>query len=113
MILENYICSIILVVIGVYAMIKRKNLVKIVIGMAVMGFGINLLTITIGYNKNGTAPVFTQGELMADSIFVDPIPQVLALAVIIIGACFIAVSLSLIVKFHEKYGTLDADRLRG
>lgn len=116
MILENYICSIILIVLGIYTLLVKKNLIKIVIGMGIIEYGINLLIITIGYNPGGTVPIFTPGELTPQSFFVDPVPQALTLITIVIGACVTAMALSLVIKIYEKYDTIDADivrRLRG
>lgn len=112
MILENYICSIVLIVLGIYTLLSRKNLIKAVIGMSIIGFGIKLLLLTIGYNIGGTAPIFTPGELKQNSLFVDPIPQALVLTLIVIGLCFTTMALSLIIKIYEGYGTIDGDKIR-
>ncbi|WP_342455719.1 sodium:proton antiporter [Caloramator sp. Dgby_cultured_2] len=60
----------------------------------------------------GTAPIFTFTELKPESFFVDPVPQALTLTSIVIGACVTAMALSLVIKIKEKYGTLDADKVR-
>lgn len=113
MILENYICSIILIVLGIYSLMLKKNLMKIIIGMGLIGCGINLLLITIGFNPGGTAPIFTPGELNSKTFFVDPVAQALALASIVINACFTAMAVSLVIKLYERYGTINADNVRG
>lgn len=112
MILENYICSIILIVLGIYTLLIKKNLIKIVIGMGLIDYGINLLIITVGFNPGGTAPIFTPGELNLKSYFVDPVPQALTLTSIVIGACITAMTISLVIKIYEKYGSIDADKVR-
>jgi multicomponent Na+:H+ antiporter subunit C len=112
LILANYICSIILIVLGIYTIVVKKNLIKIVIGMGLVDYGINLLIISIGFNPGGTAPIFTPGELNPSSFFVDPVPQALTLTSIVIGACVTAMTLALAIKIKEKYGTLDADKVR-
>lgn len=112
MILENYICSIILIVIGIFTLIQKKNSIKIVIGIGIIVFGINLLIITIGFIPGGTAPIFTPGELTTNSFFVDPVAQALAITSIVIGSCFTAMSLSLVIKIYEKYGTIDTEKIR-
>ena len=112
MIQFNYICAFFLIVLGFYTIVTKYNLVKTVIGMSIMDYGVNLLIITIGYNRGGTAPIFTAGELQAASYFVDPIPQALTLTSIVIGACVTAMSLSLVMKLKEMYGTLDTREIR-
>ena len=112
MILFNYIASFFLMVLGLYCIVTKYNLIKTVIGLSILDYGVNLLIITIGFNPGGTAPIFTQGELQAASYFVDPIPQALTLTSIVIGACVTAMSMALVIKLHESYGTLDTREIR-
>lgn len=94
-------------------MIVKKNIMKIVIGMGLLDYGINLLLISIGFKNGGTAPIFTSGEVNgAATVFVDPVPQALTLTSIVIGACVTALALSIVIKVKEHYGTLDADKIR-
>ena len=112
MIQFNYIASFFLICLGFYTIVTKYNLVKTVIGMSVMDYGVNLLIISVGYNPGGTAPIFTAGELTEASYFVDPIPQALTLTSIVIGACVTAMSMSLVIRLHESYGTLDTREIR-
>lgn len=108
----NYIASFFLIALGFFTIITKFNLVKTVIGLSIADYGVNLLLISVGYNPGGTAPIFTLGELTSASYFVDPIPQALTLTSIVIGACVTAMSLSLVIKLHESYGTLDTREIR-
>ena len=112
MILFNYIASFFLIVLGLYCIVVKYNLIKTVIGLSVMDYGVNLLIITIGFNPGGTAPIFTAGELTPASYFVDPIPQALTLTSIVIGACVTAMSLARVIKLEEQYGTTDTREIR-
>ena len=112
MIQFNYVCAFFLIVLGFYTIVTKYNLFKTVIGMSIMDYGVNLLIITIGFNPGGTAPIFTKGELTQASYFVDPIPQALTLTSIVIGACVTAMSMSLVMRLHESYGTLDTREIR-
>ena len=112
MILFNYIASFFLIVLGLYCIVVKYNLIKTVIGLSIMDYGVNLLIISIGFNPGGTAPIFTQGELTAASYFVDPIPQALTLTSIVIGACVTAMSLALVIKLEEQYETIDTREIR-
>ena len=112
MILMNYIVAFFLITLGLYCIVTKYNLVKTVIGLSVMDYGVNLLIISIGFNPGGTAPIFTWGELNPSSFFVDPIPQALTLTSIVIGACVTAMSLALVMKLEESYGTLDTRQIR-
>ena len=112
MILLNYIASFFLIVLGLYCIVAKYNLVKTVIGLSIMDYGVNLLIITVGFNPGGTAPIFTMGELTKASYFVDPIPQALTLTSIVIGACVTAMSMALVIKLEEQYGTIDTREIR-
>ena len=76
------------------------------------GFHAFILRYSVGFNAGGTAPIFTITELTRASFFVDPIPQALTLTSIVIGACTTAMTLSLIMKIKEQYGTLDSGEIR-
>ena len=112
MILLNYMASFFLIVLGLYCIVCKYDLMKSVIGLSIMDYGVILLIITIGFNPGGTAPIFTDGELTALSYFVDPIPQALTLTSIVIGACVTAMSMSLVMKLYDSYGTLDTREIR-
>ena len=112
MIMLNYIASFFLITLGLYTIVTKHNLVKTVIGLSIADYGVNLLLISIGFNPCGTAPIFTWTELNPASFFVDPIPQALTLTSIVIGACVTAMSLALVIKLEEQYGTTDTREIR-
>lgn len=63
---------------GTYLLLQR-NLTQIVIGLAVMGHGANLLLLMAG-GRAGQAPIVGTG----DGPVADPLPQALALTAIVI-----------------------------
>lgn len=112
MILINYLASFFLIVLGLYCIVTKYDLLKSVIGLSIIDYGVNLLIITIGFNPGGTAPIFSFGELNPESFFVDPIPQALTLTSIVIGACVTAMAMAIVIKLKQKYGTLDTEKIR-
>ena len=115
MILENYIVSVFLIVLGLYTICTKKNLIKIVLGLGIIDYGVNLLIVSIGWNDGGTAPVFTMSDFInmnRAKWFVDPVPQALTLTSIVIGACVTAMALSLVIMLYRKYRTVNADEIR-
>jgi len=106
----NYIGAFLLIIFGLIIMIKKKNLIKIVIGMALMDTGINLLLVSVGYRPGAAAPIYENYNQVVD--FVDPVPQALTLTSIVIGACVTALALSIVIKVKEHYGTINADEIR-
>ena len=112
MMIENYICSVILLTLGMYVVMVKKNLIQIVVGLGLLDYGVNLLIVSIGYNAGGTAPLYIESELSAGMHFVDPVPQALTLTSIVIGACVTAMALSIVIRIGQKYGTIEADQIR-
>lgn len=111
-ILVNYICSIILITLGLYVIMFQRNLIKMVVGLGIIDYGVNMLIVSIGYNEGGTAPLFVAGEIRPGMHFVDPVPQALTLTNIVIGACVTAMALAIVVRLYQKYQTLDTGEIR-
>jgi len=105
-----FIASFGLFLIGLYAVLSKKNLIKVILGLSLMETGVNLFLISLGYVNGGTAPIFERA--LSPSKMVDPVPQALVLTSIVIGVSVTALALSLCVKLHEKTGTLDLTKIR-
>ena len=107
-----YGTAIILMLIGLYAILIKKNLVKIVIGLTILDAGVHLLFVGIGYIQNGTAPIFSPGNEDAADRMVDPVPQALVLTAIIIGFAITAVALSLVIRLYKHHNTAKIDQIK-
>ena len=108
----NYIVSFFLLALGLYCIVTRHNIFKVVVGMSIVDYGANLLIVSIGATNGGTSPIYVAGEIVEGTTFVDPIPMALTLTSIVIGACVTAMALSLVMKIHDQYGTLDTREIR-
>jgi len=106
-----YIGSCGLVFIGLYILLSKHNLIKMIIGLSIMDTGVNLLLITIGYVRKGTAPIFSKTGLNPKNM-VDPVPQALVLTAIVIGVAVLALALSLAIRLYQHYGTLDTRKIK-
>ncbi len=104
--------SVLLILIGLYAVLTKRSLIKIVIGLSIIDGGIHLLLITLGYLKRGTAPIFSPGFENAADKMVDPIPQALVLTAIVIGFAVTAVALSLVIRLYRHHHTLEIDEIK-
>ena len=87
-------------------------MIKIVIGISVIGSSVNLFLISLGYRSAGVAPIFTNAPKL---LMVLPTPQALTLTNIVIDLALVAFMLSLVVFIYNHYGSLDVRkrRLRG
>jgi len=115
MIIVNYIASIFLIVLGLYTVCVKKNLIKIVLGLGIVDYGVNMLIVSLGFNDGGTAPIYAMNDLLngvASGYFVDPVPQALTLTSIVIGACVDAMALALVIMIYRRYKTINADEVR-
>ena len=96
-----------LLVVGLVTMISHANLVKKVIGLNIFQAAVILFYVTMAKVRGGTAPILGPGY----DTFSNPLPHVLMLTAIVVGVAVTAVALSIIVRIHEAYGTIDDDEL--
>jgi len=106
-----YLMAVVLLLIGLYGVLVKRNIFKIVIALSIVEYAINLFFCLIGYRQGGTVPILT--ERMRDpSGFVDPIPQALVLTAIVIGLGTTALLAAIAVRIYEKYDTFDVRKIR-
>ena len=106
-----YIGAFGLIFIGLYIVLVKHNLIKVIIGLGILDTGVNIFLISIGYIKRGTAPIFSRPEIQAARM-VDPVPQALVLTAIVIGVSVLALALSLAIRLFQHYGTLNLLRIK-
>ena len=100
-----------LIFIGLYIILTKRNLIKVIIGLSILDTGINLFLIAIGYITGGTAPIFEKSGMKVTRM-VDPVPQALVLTAIVIGVAILALALSLAIRLYHHYGTLNLRKIR-
>ncbi|MCG6942885.1 MAG: NADH-quinone oxidoreductase subunit K [Thiohalocapsa sp.] len=99
-----------LLVIGAVGMVMANHLFRMVLALAIAEAGANLLMVLTGWRGEAVAPILGVHE--AGVPMVDPIPQVLVLTAIVIGVGVQALAVSVLLKIHRIYGTLDVRELR-
>lgn len=107
-----YGSAIFLILIGIFVVLTKKNLIKIVIGMSLMDAGVHLLLVALGYINTGTAPIFSPAVINKDVVMVDPVPQALVLTAIVIGFGVTAVALALVIRLYRKHNTINIDEIK-
>jgi len=103
-----YFAVVALILVGLYAVIFKRNLIKIVIGISLIESGVNLFLITLAYRQDSTAPIYHGTGFRLMSL---PVPHALTLTSIVIGVAVTALMLSLIIHLYRHYGTLDARKI--
>jgi len=105
-----YLMCLILFSIGIYCILVKKNLIKIIIGIGIAGYAVNLFFILVGYRAEGRAPILAQDQVIQN--MVDPLPQALILTNIVIGLAVTVLIVAIAIRIYEKYGTFDITKIR-
>lgn len=93
------------VALGVYLLLSR-SVIRMLLGLVVLGNGINLLIFTAGRLSRGFAPIIPPGLQEPAGPVVNPLPQALILTAIVIGFAMFSF---LLVLAYRAYQSLDAD----
>ena len=104
-----YWFCIILMMVGLYIVISRDNLVKKVMGLNIFQVSVIMLYVAMGKVDGGTAPIFLAGG--EEVVFSNPIPHVLMLTAIVVGIATTALALALVIRIREAFGTVEEDEL--
>ncbi len=113
-----YFLNFVLFIIGLYALVAKRHIVKKILGVSIMEYSVNLFLILIGFKKSGVAPILMKDMDLSTFIktAVDPLPQALVLTSIVIGLGTLALMVAMAIRIYERYGTFDMheiNRLRG
>ena len=106
--LYNYWVVIVLMMTGLYVVIAKGNLVKKIIGLNIFQVSVIMFYVSMGKVRGGTAPILAEGV----ELYSNPLPHVLMLTAIVVGVATTALGLSLVVRIHEAYGTIEEDEIR-
>jgi len=96
--------------VGLATLFFKRNLIKILMGVTLIEAAVNLFLVSLGYRKDGIAPIFTnapEGATMA-----LPTVQALTLTAIVIGVATTAMMLSFVIIIYKNYGTTNVTRIR-
>ena len=112
----NYWIYIILMMIGLFGMIAKRNLIKKIIGMNIFQTAIILFYISIAAKKQATIPILdhaAHGHHAAINAaeYINPLPHVLVLTAIVVAVATLGVALALAIKIHRQYHSLEEDEI--
>ena len=105
-----YFLSFILLLIGLYCIVVKKNLLKIIVGLVIVEYAVNLFLVVIGYRSGGHAPIINLSA--PEWMYVDPLPQALVLTSIVIGLAVLTMVVAIAIRIYERYGTFDITEIR-
>ncbi len=100
---------------GIYAMafylLLRRSMMKVILGVMLLGTGINLL-IFVGAGLTEDRAAFLGEDGTVTGVTADPLPQALILTAIVIGFGVLAFTLALMRRTHQETQTDDLDQLQ-
>jgi len=105
-----YILCLALFCIGLYCVLRKRNIIKIIVGLGIIEYAVNLFFVLVGYREHGRAPILAKDQEILN--MVDPIPQALVLTSIVIGLAVTALIVAIAIRIFEKYGTFDITKIR-
>ena len=113
----NYWLYVVLMMIGLYAMIAKNNLIKKLVGMNIFQTAIILFYVSIGYKRDATLPIIENahgghGSVIHAIDYINPLPHVLMLTAIVVSVATFGVAMALVVRIYQRYQTLEEDELR-
>jgi multicomponent Na+:H+ antiporter subunit C len=104
-----YLLCFVLFLVGLFGVLTKRNIIKIVIGLSIMELSLFLFFALIGYVDKGIAPIIVQN--MEKAKFVDPLPQAIVLTAIVIGLATNAMLMAIAIRLYKKYNTFDIRKI--
>src|SRR5690606_23828532 len=95
---------------GIYMMLRR-SMVKLLLGLLLLGNGANILIFIMGGLTKGKAPIIDAEQKTFLSIYADPVPQALLLTAIVISYALTAIAIVLLKRIYTTTGSDDLDSL--
>jgi len=101
----------IVVLIGLWGMMTRRNIIQIIIGFSLTDTGIHMVMVAVGYLNGRTAPIIDAAvdRSQAAATLVDPVPSALVLTAIVIGLGITALMLSYAIRIYKQNRSLSID----
>ena len=104
-----FLAAALLAGISFYIIIFKRNLIKLIMGIAMMASAVNLFLVALGYRAGGNAPIYTD---VPEGSMVLPVPQALTLTSIVINVAVLALMLTMVIQIYRHTGSLDSEKSR-
>ncbi|MDD3772460.1 MAG: Na+/H+ antiporter subunit C [Weeksellaceae bacterium] len=95
---------------GIFLMLRR-SMVKLLLGLLLLGNGANILIFLMGGLTKGKPPILGENEKHFTDAYADPVPQALILTAIVISFALTAFAIILLKKVYATTGSDDLDSL--
>jgi multicomponent Na+:H+ antiporter subunit C len=107
-----YWFTIVLLSIGLYGILFKKNLIKKTIGLAIFQSAVVLFYVSIA-SKWGATVTVLDPNIPVDQVsgYLNPLPHTLMLTAIVVGVATLGVAYSFLIAIYNRYNTLDEQEL--
>ena len=105
-----YVLCFVLFLVGLYGIMTKRDLVKIILSSGIMGYACNLMLVLFGYRRGAVYPILEKGKEAA--AMGHPLPQALVLTSIVIELGVTALLAALAIRLFQKYRTYDITKIR-
>ena len=107
-----YFFLMLLFIIGLYAMMMKRNLMKKIMGMSMIQSAAILFWILSAFKEGATVPILDRAiSLDNPDLYLNPLPHTLMLTAIVVAVVTLGVSIALAVAIYQNYNTLDEREL--
>lgn len=97
---------------GSIFLLTSTNLIRILLGVALLGNAANLTIFTAGRLTREVPPIIPEGMLRPLAETANPLPQALILTAIVIAFALFAFILVLVYRAYQELGSENVDRMR-
>ena len=97
---------------GSIFLLTSTNLIRILLGVALLGNAANLTIFTAGRLTREVPPVIPEGAIRPLAETANPLPQALILTAIVISFSLFAFILVLVYRSYQELGSENVDRMR-
>jgi len=105
----SYVMIVILLVIGLWGMLGKRNLVKKVIGLNIFQTAIFLFFIKGALKDGATVPVIDPQTGIEAAAYFNPLPHVMILTAIVVSVAITGVAMALLLNIYRSYDSLEED----
>lgn len=105
-----YLLCFALFLVGLWGVLTRRDLIKIILSLTIMAYAGNLFLILFAYRSGAGVPILLPGRTAG--MMVDPLPQALVLTAIVIELGTTALLVAIAVRLFQKYRTFDITQIR-
>ena len=107
----NYLVVVALMMIGLFTVMSRQNLVKKLIGLTLFQTAVFLFYISLAKIEGGTAPIIVDGRTPPEVLYSNPLPHVLILTAIVVSVATTALGLALVLRINDAFGSIEEDEV--